>query len=392
MAIKDKIRNALGKVRHFFKTRFNTYQKVLTSLGLIFGFILAIVLVFGGIAAIPFIGPGSFMPIGLAIALFIFLTAGSFASAGRYLGTAIDTVLTDKEKPNNEKLATLIGSILGLIITIAAFPFCCVGVGIMAVSAPIWLIIMAFIPLTPGALASSSSYVGRFIDYFTGGKTVLDGIYALQDHARYGPSENIPAHLPIHPLPKLKRASSGALHQEEERPAQLKRSYSSVADIHNKLNVLSKKMRHFDDGIEKYLTMPRDPQATHLHWLSSYFDNERGMIRASTYRYLFAHAGSEFEKKVIVFSLLASNDGATLQKQVYEAMKYTSLDAARKELEEAIRTDIKNDSVIKDLLNHSVIASIIKNTNKKKSVDSDEFDRALDILNGISHRIGKRCA
>ncbi len=165
----------LKKSYVFLKSCLNDYQKLFTILGCLLGLVLAIVLIAGGIAAIPFVGPGSLLPLWLGSMLFALLVTGSFGSAGKFIGLSIDTIL-NKEKLTNEKIGTVAGCALGVVISILSIPLHFVGLTLIArgIILPAMKIIWPFIPLTIGMFGSACAYIGRVVDIFTGDKTVID--------------------------------------------------------------------------------------------------------------------------------------------------------------------------------------------------------------------------
>jgi len=182
----------LRKIGNFFTSRLNSFQKGLTLLGCIFGCALSIALVLTGLAAIPFTGPGSLLPMWLGTLIFITLVTGSFGSAGKYMGLSIDTIL-NKEKLNNEKIATVAGCSIGFILSILAIPLHFVGIGIIAekISIPVWEVILEFIPLTIGSFGSACSYIGKSIDALTNGKTIVDVFSASKNVNKDNPNEKL---------------------------------------------------------------------------------------------------------------------------------------------------------------------------------------------------------
>ncbi|OGT41460.1 MAG: hypothetical protein A3F42_00445 [Gammaproteobacteria bacterium RIFCSPHIGHO2_12_FULL_37_34] len=163
------------KIVYFFKNRFNSCQKALTTLGCIIGVPLSIILIITGVAAIPFTGASSLLPSSLALLLFLVIVTGSFASAGKYIGLSLDTIL-NKEQLTNEKIATIAGCCIGLTLSIVAIPLHFVGVRFILEKAAIamWALFTYFVPLTIGAFGSACSYIGRSIDTITNQKTIFD--------------------------------------------------------------------------------------------------------------------------------------------------------------------------------------------------------------------------
>lgn len=152
-----------------------SYQRKLTVFGIVCGLIVAIILLATGIAAAPFTGGLSLVPLWLGLPLFCLTTVGSFASAFSYVGKAVDTFVDGREKVNNERLATVVGCVLGLGLSVLALLFSFTPIAWLATlsltqsqAAPI------FIPLAVGMLASACSYIGRGLDALMKERTVLD--------------------------------------------------------------------------------------------------------------------------------------------------------------------------------------------------------------------------
>jgi hypothetical protein len=395
-----------AKVKFFFK-KFDTFQKLFTFLGCGFGLLLAIILLVSGIAAIPFTGGASLLPTAAAIPFFIFLLTGGMGSAGKYIGLSIDTII-DKEKPTNEKLATLIGCAIGALLTILAFPLKFVGVGFIVefIHVPLWEIALLFVPLTIGAFGSAASYIARVCDTAFNQKTILDLLFKpkLEDNQTTIVNAIFPPQQKTHSCQNnaidnkqlestLEKTQSQDINVKRSRPTLIKaRSCQQIINKNQKKPVLeSSPSSFFIQGIHSYLNMPRYDNS-HLHWTSIFFDNKRGLNRALTYLQLFRAAQSELEKDIIAYSLFASLEGKTLQKVVFTKMGFHSLSVAQAFFKNKIdsgiltkQTEKKQSEINKDIpvqkkLDHRVIAEIVKKANNNVSVSSGKYTEAISSL------------
>ncbi|MBX3709434.1 MAG: hypothetical protein KIT56_03695 [Gammaproteobacteria bacterium] len=396
----------IRKISHFFKTRLNSFQKIFTILGCITGFGLSIAFIASGIAAIPFTGGGSLLLGGIAAALFIVLVTGSFGSAGKYIGLSIDTIIS-KEKVTNEKIATVAGCLIGLIISLLAVPLNYVGVGFIAEKAAVasWEILLPFIPLTIGAFGSACSYIGRSIDALTGGKTIFD-LFSNKNIPSKQNEEKKPLHEPENIVTNnnilnsqdmnknfsMKKSlslpcfSPGDLKRKDNsRP--LKRSCSvgqiGIKTHHSNKQSLNKSVNitNARSGIEAYLRLSRE-QNSHLGFFSKCFDSERGKIRAEIYLKLLSSLETDSQKTVIIYSLLASDDGTMLKEQVSKNMGYKDSDTAKTEFAVLIKKQVPLNRL--RLLNNEVISPLVKYTNNMKTLDSGYYDDALECLKMLS--------
>ncbi len=373
------------KIREFFTSRFDTYQKVLMLVGLIIGLPLSIALVAGGIAAIPFTGGASAIPAWLGYTLFIFLTTGAFISTGNYLGIMIDTV-KDKEKPNNEKIGNFICCSLGLIFSIVTVPFgIAAGWNILAASA-------TFLT-TIGNFGSAGTRLSRIIDNLTNNKTIFDLVSSKPDKIAsvdVNPSKEIivsPPRRRLSEVPSLKPArrwSFSDIQGELSRRPTVKNINNIIPDINpivvNPSEELNKK---FAAGINTYSAL----KGSHLSWVTRLFDGNRGAKRANVYQTLFTNAKSEFEKNVIAYSLFASDDGETLQNTMFQEMGYTSLEEARNKLSKSILSEINSDDKkeINTTVLNKAIGSIVKKANNM-TTDVCAYQSSLLKIRGF------RCA
>lgn len=360
----------IKNVHAFFKNRLNSFQKILTVLGCVTGFIAAILLIVTGVAAIPFTGGASLLPLWLGIPIFILLVTGSFGSAGKYVGMSIDTLL-EEEKANNEKIATFIGCIIGFIISLLGIPLHFVGLPIIAQNAnlSLWKLLFPFIPLTVNAFGSACSKVGKAVDACTNGKTIFDLMRSKKMN------ENI---------------ESMTLAANETHHVSIKK-LTSISNVREQLtNHLSRfnKKEKLERGIHYYLSMSQQKNNS-FHFFSRYSHQEKGVLRAKAYKALYKHTHSSFQRKVITYSLFASRDGRTLQKNVYQSLGYQSLKAAKEAMRLQIKTELTSMTKMK-ILNQFVIKPIIVNANTNKSFKSGVFDDALDILKSCDPTIKYR--
>ncbi|VVC76518.1 hypothetical protein AQUSIP_18310 [Aquicella siphonis] len=393
----------LKSIKTFFKSRLNSWQKALTVLGCMTGAVLSIGLIAGGIAAIPFTGGASLMPAWLGMIFFIVLVTGSFGSAGKYIGMSIDTLISN-EKPTNEKIATVAGCLVGLIVSVLAIPLHSFGVGFIAEHAAVaaWEVILPFIPLTIGAFGSACSYIGRSIDALTNNKTIFD-LFRKYSRAAQKQREQMPL---MSSSGQAVRASLSVKCDDapgfrnpagmEQSPANLavpaegmKRCRSAPClSLFNpqwsrrSTESMQSRFTQCDEGIKKYLDMSKVTDS-HLGFFARHFDRDRGKARAQAYLSLLNNAKTAFEQGVIAYALLAAHDGKTLKNIVCAQMGFHSLREARNKLGWYIRQSLASRAELR-LLENEVISRIVKYTNDKKSYASGCYDDALEILETLA--------
>jgi hypothetical protein len=74
----------------------------------------------------------------------------------------------------------------------------------------------------------------------------------------------------------------------------------------------------------------------HLRGCASVFDSGRGVIRADTYQFLLQRAENDFQKLIIIYALLAGEDGRELKKMVSAHLGCENVVAARKKCADLI--------------------------------------------------------
>jgi hypothetical protein len=137
------------------------------------------------------------------------------------------------------------------------------------------------------------------------------------------------------------------------------------------------------EGISDYRKLSRGFSGR-LSFVSFLFDRQRGAIRAKTYKDLINHAKTPFQKMVIIYALLASEDGKTLQNKVCTRMGY-SLNAAREIFLKTIAKDLQNDQEKINTFT-DLITQIVKNANTKINfVDAPggKYSQILSTLNDL---------
>lgn len=113
---------------------------------------------------------------------------------------------------------------------------------------------------------------------------------------------------------------------------------------------IDERIRQARHGILRYEKLPRSIRNSHLSTLSFLFDSERGRMRAEAYGNLLKNANTPFQKKAIIYALLAEGGGPRLQQEVCTAMGYTSVEEARNELRQSLIIDLQQ-KLLKDGLN-----------------------------------------
>ncbi|EKD91590.1 MAG: hypothetical protein ACD_29C00478G0005 [uncultured bacterium] len=135
------------------------------------------------------------------------------------------------------------------------------------------------------------------------------------------------------------------------------------------------------NGIQQY----QKNGTAHLSFFAKLFDATRGQRRADIYLNLLRdNTKSLLQKKIILYSLLASVDGKTLQKNVYEAMGFSDLDTARSCIDNDINRDLKkssnenNFSDAIDKVNKTVIAKLVNYANSNNIYQVNECNNILN--------------
>ena len=90
-------------------------------------------------------------------------------------------------------------------------------------------------------------------------------------------------------------------------------------------------------GLESY----KSNRPNTLGFFSKWFDSTRGENRANFYRDLLVNAALTWaDKKIVIFAMLASKDGNTLQKQVSASLGFGTVEEAREHFRGLIKQDL----------------------------------------------------
>lgn len=274
----ESIAKWIGEKFKALRKYYNGFE-VLELLGLLFGIGMIITVFALGIAAIV-ASSGGALAVFLAIAGFLAISAvalNNYTNLGRAIGI-IFNLLMDKETPTYEKIGTAIGLVVGVGVAIGlviiGWP---IAVPLLAASATVlpWMVGLIGVPLTIASFQGGGRVIGRILD-------------------RYAPS--LKAEIQFESRDKI------------------------VSSDLVTLKVLGEAKQQ----IHSYLNKDRE----HLDFWSYYFDNAAGTNRASTYYALLECCTDELQQVVILYTLLASNQGSTLQQMVVEGMHCQDQDQA----------------------------------------------------------------
>lgn len=118
-----------------------------------------------------------------------------------------------------------------------------------------------------------------------------------------------------------------------------------------------------------------------LGYFSRFFDNERGRIRAQTFRDLFAeYSEDQAVLDLLIYSLLASNNGTYLKYNIAASLGYASTNEARAIYEIKVKEHLaENNNHSIGQLNNEVIEPIVNATNNKKDSQDKTIVNALEI-------------
>jgi hypothetical protein len=126
-------------------------------------------------------------------------------------------------------------------------------------------------------------------------------------------------------------------------------------------------------------------RGNYLGKTSRMFDYTRGDNRANVYLHLLENeCPTPLTKLSVIYSLLASETGATLQKYVYAKLGFDNLTEARayyqREIRKELRTIYTEESeFIKTLntLNEKIIGKIVKYANSDKAINPQEAQKLM---------------
>src|SRR5207253_5369707 len=121
----------------------------------------------------------------------------------------------------------------------------------------------------------------------------------------------------------------------------------------------------------------------------------RGEKRANTYLYLLNNeAQTPLRKLAIIYALLASHDGETLQKYVYTKMGFSNLQCARDYFQKEIRSQLHSihseESEFNTALNHfneNVISKIVAFANSDTDISDEKTTELMIGLAGKDERM-----
>ncbi len=337
----------LRKTYRFFRKHCSCFEYCFEAIGLILGIITPIILIVAGIASLPFTGGASSILLWLGYICFAASIYVTFVNAARAWGILLDAVIEIKngQHPNNEKIATATGFVVGLVLAFVAVALNFAPVPFISslIHIALWKGALLIVPWIIGFTAACARVSGRLVDHFQ-------------------------AHFPKTTLQDLLSPNKN----EDKNIIPPKHMDIESALIANGIK-----------GIYQYLET-RDENK--LNIVSKCFDRETGKKRALMYYHLLHLPGinSDLQKVILLYVLLGSGQGATLKKSVCHSMQLKE-DEARNVFRDYIQSHVvdKNKRI---LLQENVIDKLSffadrgKGLHHKRRADEMKIDY-LNIVN-----------
>ena len=282
---------AISKIFIKLRYRYN-FERAFQLIFGILGFIISIALIVGGLAAVPFTGGASLLPVWLGWLIFSAIFTTVFLVAGRMLGIVIDTIISAirGEKINNEKLGSAIGCVVGIIIAVLAWPlhFFYIPYVVSLALMPLWEAFLIFIPVVISMIATVGRNIGRVIDVETQDNIVTSfrGIYEYF----MGTTNSILAANNV---------------QEEKK-------------VDSTLVIMSA-VNSTIQGIEEYKKL----DGSHLNSVVKLIDPDTGKKRAEIYLFLLQNNTRiefDLQRAIILYTMLEYGGGPTLKQEVKKAV------------------------------------------------------------------------
>lgn len=219
------MKNLSEKYRFLNSTKKNEgqtliYRRIGLFLGTAIALLLAISLLLTGIATIPLLGPGSFVPVWLGKIIFIAMFVAPLSGMGWYSGKYLDTWET--EHFSNEPLFMSIFLTAGLVfLTVLAFSQPQITIPTVLSSAGWnWLSTSVFVVIYTALAGSLGNFFGRVIDIITENRNLIT---VAKSWLEYQPH-------PYHPLDVDKQLESSFAKTIKQAP---KASKSTNANAEN---------------------------------------------------------------------------------------------------------------------------------------------------------------
>lgn len=259
-----------GEQFNLLRKYYNGFE-VLELLGLLFGIGIVITVFALGIAAIVASGGTAVLVIGVMAGVLasIAMALNNYTNLFRAIGIAIN-LLIDKTPSNYEKMGTVIGLLVGVVAVIAlisvGWPL---AVPLLAGSTTVlpWMLALIAVPLTLATFQGGGRFLGRQLD-------------------RYGP--------------RLKK------------DIQFEANDRTISSDVITLKVLTDAKL----GIDSY----KELKQNQLDDWQQHFDWETGANRSDTYLSLLKGCTNELQQAIILYTMLTSYHGETLQEKVVNAM------------------------------------------------------------------------
>ena len=176
---------------------------------------------------------------------------------------------------------------------------------------------------------------------------------------------------------------------KEKNPCELQKIFRRFVFLNREATYLkreTKGIRPLEDNnicqraINSYLvTRPKT-----LGFFSYYFDYARGLKRAATFSNLFQQYSQDQQVlDLLIYSLLASENGKELKESIVSSLGYQSIKEAREHYQQQFRDLYKEKednegTKLLTILNEQIIAPIVKATDSHKSFDNPSIKLALE--------------
>lgn len=242
-----KLAYKVGGIFRFFKKRYSL-EHAFQLLGGFLGFFISLALLIGGIAAVPFTGGASLVPVWVGWLIFVGLVTTTTLAFGRFFGITLDTMISS-QKSNNEKLATVAAFVVSMLIAGLASPLAYASapfLNVFAYKSP-WGMMVAFFISTSQSITSIGRHIGRTVDKHFDQKTLPDRFKKIGAYIQ----------------------NTFGLGNEEAQEVIAEDMHADIAN----------QARNATAGIIDYLQQPREGQGSHLSPSSQLFDYKAGTRR-----------------------------------------------------------------------------------------------------------------
>lgn len=361
----EVILQGLGKFFKYIWSRYHTFENTLQAAGMMTGFVVSIILLSAGIAAVPFTGGASLLPAWIGMLAFIGIVTTTFLAAGRMIGITIDTVINfiQGDRVNNEKLATAIACVVGLIFAGLALPlnFFVVPFISSAAMIPTWEGFMIFLPVTVSTIASIGRHLGRTFD------------------------RHVKQKISIHDV--INKLVSWFKRKEMVIEMNSRVTHDRLVNGHRGIEIYLG-----NRGDQEYKHQATKPPTAPGGW-ARYFDPETGKNRATVYRKMLKdkRTPKDLQKAIVLYTMLKSGRGNVLKETVRESMGYSSVVEAKEDLRKYIHQHVQPVKYRKFLHEHVIgKLGLFADKGRKFKKDGeirDDYRLVVNNLNDVKFKV-----